>query len=680
MCVHESLSGDRTLGSTPCSRTSEFNLAKPPDHWRMHLEYGERVKPRKRTDAIQPPDPGKSRLFEGSDLRTSARPAPPQVTQSTLPRLRRAPYRVLSASRRRRMPYPIPANGTRNMKLIAAAPRLPRALPALALTTAFLMGGGLQLGAQEDPSIFSVVDTQGRTVTLGTSVQGTITQSDPLSTDGMRFQVWVLNARPGRDVRVALRSSEFDAFLTVVGPGLGGGLTNDDGGDSLNSLLCFAVPEGGETRLVAGALSGGVGGFSLDVSEGPEDCPVGDVSTEVALAAVPVIGSIAVGGAMAGAFTGSEVTVGGTPVQAWTLDGRAGDRLAILSTSDDMDGYLFFTGPGFDSPLTNDDGAGDLDPLICVELPEDGTYTIFPGILSSQEDAQSPRYRLSVTSADASNLCETYQQSPGQLAEWLQSLDTHGRTLEVGQTVSGSLADTDVRFPTTGAPIQAWSLRAGPGTMVWVDLISEDFDPLLRVVSAGGDESSSDDYDGAGWNSRVQVTVPENGTLLVVAGAFDSDGQGAFLLRASTDPPPPLEVNGEGEGEEGEPGVRDPSVLEAVLGDVRGSLDVGTEVTARLEEGDPTLENGNHAQAWTVSGRAGDDLVLIAASQDFDAMIYVVGPGLEDALFNDDDGYGLNSRLQFRLPETGTYTVVVGGVGGGVGEFRLAVMRASGGN
>ena len=123
--------------------------------------------------------------------------------------------------------------------------------------------------AQEDRSIFSVLDTGGRSVAIATIAQGSLSSSDMLSAGGRRIQVWSLGASRGDEIQVDLRSDDFDPFLYVVGPGLGEGLRDDDGGNGLNARLCIALTEPGEYRVVASSLSGGLGDFALEIRERP---------------------------------------------------------------------------------------------------------------------------------------------------------------------------------------------------------------------------------------------------------------------------------------------------------------------------------------------------------------------------------------------------------------------------
>ncbi len=61
--------------------------------------------------------------------------------------------------------------------------------------------------------------------------------------------------------------------------------------------------------------------------------------------------------------------------------------------SEDFDAYLYFAGPGLSQPLTDDDGAGDLNSRITVTLPEDGTYRV---VASALDGGASGQFQLVV--------------------------------------------------------------------------------------------------------------------------------------------------------------------------------------------------------------------------------------------------------------------------------------------
>jgi hypothetical protein len=212
---------------------------------------------------------------------------------------------------------------------------------------------------------------------------------------------------------------------------------------------------------------------------------------------------------------------------------------------------------------------------------------------------------------------------------------------------------------------------------VWIDMLSDAFDPILRVLGPNLVEDQSDDYS-EGWNSRLEVTVPEDGEVLIVAGAYYAEGQGDFRLRVSVDPPP-LEVNSGGGGGEASVGERvDTDLLEGLVADPSLVLPMGAEVEGTLTDDDRVLSDEHRAQAWTFRGEAGQAVIFEVSAEDFDPVIYLAGPGVGNPLTDDDGGDGLNARLVLVLPETGTYTVVVGALSEGTGSFRIRALRQVG--
>ncbi|HSG80767.1 MAG TPA: hypothetical protein VLC48_00850 [Gemmatimonadota bacterium] len=100
----------------------------------------------------------------------------------------------------------------------------------------------------------------------------------------------------------------------------------------------------------------------------------------------------------------------------------------------------------------------------------------------------------------------------------------------------------------------------------------------------------------------------------------------------------------------------------------------GPAVAGRLGAGDPLIVEGRSGQAWALEGRAGESYTIELRSSDFDAYLYLVGPGLAEPLFDDDGAGETHSRLAVRLPQTGTYRVIVSAYDpGGQGAYELQV-------
>ena len=76
------------------------------------------------------------------------------------------------------------------------------------------------------------------------------------------MQAWAL---AGDSVRIDLTSDDFDSYLFVAGPGLEEPLTDDDGGEGLNSHIGISFPANGVYFVVASSLGGEVGAYRLRV-------------------------------------------------------------------------------------------------------------------------------------------------------------------------------------------------------------------------------------------------------------------------------------------------------------------------------------------------------------------------------------------------------------------------------
>lgn len=61
----------------------------------------------------------------------------------------------------------------------------------------------------------------------------------------------------------------------------------------------------------------------------------------------------------------------------YTFTGRAGQRVIITMSSQEIDAYLILVDPNGNSIAQDDDGGGNLDAQINVVLPVNGTYTIY---------------------------------------------------------------------------------------------------------------------------------------------------------------------------------------------------------------------------------------------------------------------------------------------------------------
>jgi hypothetical protein len=81
----------------------------------------------------------------------------------------------------------------------------------------------------------------------------------------------------------------------------------------------------------------------------------------------------------------------GLHTQAWALRLSAGQEVTIDVTSSDFDSYLWVTGPGLDSGLSDDDSGGGCDARITFTAPEGGQYR---AIVNTADPAEAGEFVL----------------------------------------------------------------------------------------------------------------------------------------------------------------------------------------------------------------------------------------------------------------------------------------------
>ena len=162
----------------------------------------------------------------------------------------------------------------------------------------------------------------------------------------------------------------------------------------------------------------------------------------------------------------------------------------------------------------------------------------------------------------------------------------------------------------------------------------------------------SDDDGGEGYNSYLEFSAPGTATYYIAAGAHATHtGSYRLSVEEVTDDYPAttatgavVQVGGSATGEIETPGDTDWFAVE---------LSAGREYLIDLE-------------GWRTDGGTLDDPVLPG--------IYAADGTLIDGATDDDGGEGLNSRISFEAPETGTYYIAAGAYEDYIGSYTLAVM------
>jgi hypothetical protein len=106
-----------------------------------------------------------------------------------------------------------------------------------------------------------------------------------------------------------------------------------------------------------------------------------------------------------------------------------------------------------------------------------------------------------------------------------------------------------------------------------------------------------------------------------------------------------------------------------------GRISVGGRVAGRLTDADVLLpRDSSYAQLWTLTGSAGGTVTIDLVADAFDAYLIVLGPGLEQALVDDDGGGACHARITLAFPRSGEYRIVVNAAEPlATGDFVLSV-------
>ena len=463
------------------------------------------------------------------------------------------------------------------------------------------------------------------------------------------IEAWTLRGEAGTVVYVDLVTSEFDAYLYVIDDELGV-LTADDFGDSSNAGMELTLPSSGEVKIFASSYDTcSSGDYLLTVSSYPpppiEESEERDAELDT-LVADPL--SIGVDEERSGSLTGEVIHPDfDRPIEAWMLRGEAGTVVYVDLMTGQFDAYLYVVDDEL-GVLTADDFGDSSNARMELTLPSSGEVKIFA---SSYDTSSRGDYFLRVSSYPPPPI----EQSEERDAE-LDALVADAPSIGVDEERSGSLTG-EVIHPDFDRPIEAWTLRGEAGTVVYVDLVTSEFDAYLYVIDDELGVLTADDF-GDSSNARMELTLPSSGEVKIFASSYDTSSRGDYLIRVSSYPPPPISDHLLG------------------LGDPVAELPFGSEFTGILSQSDALSLHG-FAQHFTYSGSAGEEIILELVSDEFDTYLYLTGPGMSDVLSDDDGAGSLNSRIQTTLPETGSYSVVVTtAYEGSTGVFRLRVFRA----
>ena len=482
-----------------------------------------------------------------------------------------------------------------------------------------LDGGAYTLSLTERPAAPRAPRPSG--IRLGQTVTGDLSARDPETDDGLPYDAFSFRARQGERIAVALDSEAFDPVVRIGRMENGAFVQlaeNDDGPDSgLNSRLVFTVPDNGDYLIRVTPLNAAdAGDYRLSLQEGPPPAAAQ---------------SIAIGDTVEGELTeGDGKSESDTPADAWRFDGREGQRVRIDMTSDDFDTWLELFDDNRVSLDEDDDGGPEgTNSRIILTLPRTGAYVIEARAFAEATGA----YSLSLIEVEP-------ERAPESIV--------FGASLE-GEIGEGDPRDGDDRG------YDAFTFSGVEGQRIQAIMRSGDFDTFLQVGKADGEFTAlASDDDGLmeGTDSRLNFTLPEDGDYVLRALPLGSDAKGLYSLELIDRGPQPQP----------------------------GSVLIGSTAWGTLTATDATNDSNSHYDAYRVTVREDEKLLITMVSNDVDSFV-IVGrikdDGAFEALGSDDDGLtDTHAKLEWTAPDDGTFEIRAGAYQQGqTGVYALTVEK-----
>lgn len=482
-----------------------------------------------------------------------------------------------------------------------------------------LEGGAYTLSLTERPPAPRAPRPSG--VRVGQTVNGELSSRDPETDGGLPYDAFSFRARQGDRLAVALDSEAFDPVLRLgrMTDGVFVELAeNDDGPDSgLNSRLVFTAPDNGEYLIRVTPLNGtDAGAYRLSLQEGPPPAAAR---------------SIAIGATIEGELTEDDgKSESDTPADAYRFEGREGQRVRIDMTSRDFDTYLELFDENRVSLDDDDDGGPEgTNSRLTFTLPATGSY-----IIEARAFAESTGdYSLSISEVEPDRLPDS---------------------IPFGATVQGEIGEDDPRDDNDRG-YDSFTFSGREGQRIQAIMRSGDFDTFLQIGKAGGEFTAlASDDDGLmeGTDSRLNFTLPDAGEYILRALPYGSEGKGLYALELIDRGPQPQP----------------------------GSILVGSTAWGTLTETDATTDSNSHYDAYRVTLREDEKLLITMVSNDVDSFV-VIGREKDDGEFevlgSDDDGLAdTHAKLEWTAPDDGTFEIRAGAYQyGQTGAYALTVEK-----
>lgn len=452
---------------------------------------------------------------------------------------------------------------------------------------------------------------------VGQTISGELTDRDPETDVGARYDAYRIRARAGERIAFSLDSDAFDPIIFV---GRQDGavfeeLASNDDGDELNSRLTFTAPASGDFIVRVSEVGGDAGGaYRLRAERAPDR---------------PSAQQLQPGADISGELTEEDRTGSDAPADRYTLRATEGQRLRIEMSSSAFDTFLeLFDGNG-QSVASDDDGMGEgTNSRLTHTFDRAGEYELQARAFSDGTGA----YTLSVS--------EVAPPPPA-------------RPLAFGATIESAIGDDD-STDEADRHYEDYGFSGSEGQRVQAVMRSGDFDTYLQISSADGEFSvlaEDDDGLGEGTDSRLNFTLPSDGDYVLRASPLGSEEEGLFSLE----------------------------LINRGANPTAGSILVGATARGTLSETDATADDNSFYDAYRVRVAEGEKLRIVMVSNELDSFLVLgrITDGEFQILESDDDGLSdTHAKLDWTASDAGTYEIRAGSFQQGeTGAYALSVEK-----
>ncbi|NEQ26086.1 MAG: serine protease, partial [Microcoleus sp. SIO2G3] len=240
------------------------------------------------------------------------------------------------------------------------------------------------------------LDQNAQQITLnGQPISGSLgNNSSVLPADDSYFNAYTFDGRAGQQVIVEMTSSDFDAYVILLGADGESIGQDDDSGGGTNARLIVTLPANGRYTILANTYSAGeTGDYSLRAAT-TSARPAAQTSTPANGTTRPAPQGVILQEQGVLGENSQVLQQDGSLYDEYQFQGQQGQQVVISMESTQFDTYLLLVDPNGQLVDQNDDGAqGSTNSQITATLPSDGTYTI---IANAYDSTGRGRYTLTV--------------------------------------------------------------------------------------------------------------------------------------------------------------------------------------------------------------------------------------------------------------------------------------------